>query len=144
MKLDRTEIARRIPHAGAMRLLDTVVDWNDKAIYCQADAPGADHPLARAGSVPSVAAAEYAAQAVEVHGALLDGVATPRAGVLAKLSDIVLHAPCLPSNAGALVVRAELLSRAASGCLYRFEVGTAAGGIASGRLLVAFTDIAAT
>lgn len=144
MKLDRTEIARRIPHAGAMRLLEAVVDWSDTTIFCHAEAPGADHPLARAGSVPSVAAAEYAAQAVAVHGALLDGVAAPRAGVLAKLSDMVLHAPSLPTGAGALTVRAELLSRAASGCLYNFEVGSAAGGIASGRLLVAFTDIAAT
>ena len=68
--LDRAAIARRVPHAGDMCLLDAVVRWDATAIECHAGVPRERHPLARDGVVPAVAAIEYAAQATAVHGAL--------------------------------------------------------------------------
>lgn len=138
MKLARADIERRVPHAGRMCLLDGVLHWDRQHIVCQAAAPGADHPLARDGRVSSVIAPEYAAQATAVHGALLDAQARPRAGVLAKLAQVELLQAEIPSDAGALQVRAELLSREASGCLYAFEVAAAGQPVAHGRLIVAF------
>src|SRR5690606_23706979 len=88
MKLDRAAIALRVPHAGAMCLLDAVIDWDGRIIECEAIEPGPAHPLAREGRLPAIAAAEYAAQATAVHGALLDGVDAPRPGMLAKLSGL--------------------------------------------------------
>ena len=134
--LDRSQIERRIPHAGAMCLLDAVRRWDATTIACEAGAPTAAHPLARSGVVPAIAAVEYAAQAAAVHGALLDAADTPRSGRLAKLIEVEL--PVAALDAGALTVHAELLSRVEAGCMYRFEVCDQRGGVARGRLLVAF------
>jgi predicted hotdog family 3-hydroxylacyl-ACP dehydratase len=131
--LNRAQIESCVPHAGTMCLLDAVTHWDATHIVCEAAAPTPDHPLARAGGVPAVAAVEYAAQATAIHGALLDD-ATPRAGMLAKLSDIELAPGCID---GALRVRAELLSRAESACMYSFSVHDARACCARGRLLVA-------
>jgi predicted hotdog family 3-hydroxylacyl-ACP dehydratase len=138
MTLDRAAIAGSLPHAGDMCLLDAVQQWDATDITCVAAAPSAAHPLARGGVVPAVAAAEYAAQATAMHGALLGGHRTP-AGMLAKLSNVELHAKCIPAGGGLLAVHARLLGRNASGCLYDFEVDCANHPILSGRLMVAFT-----
>ena len=104
---------------------------------CTAASPDTSHPLARHGVVPAVAAAEYAAQATALHGALLDDRPAP-AGVLAKLSHVEFHARHIPVASGPLTVHAKQRGRVASGCLYDFEVNCARHPIASGRLMVAF------
>ena len=135
----RAQIERLVPHAGAMCLLDAVTAWDSSRIVCSSVAPVAEHPLAREGRVPAIAACEYAAQAVAVHGALLDGVQDARDGMLAKLADVELRTSFFPSDAGEVTVRAELLGRLATGCLYAFDVASTGQAIASGRLIVAFT-----
>lgn len=138
MIVDRACIERLVPHAGSMCLLDAVTHWEAGRIACSAPEPGAGHPLARDASVPAIAAAEYAAQATAVHGALLDQARGPRAGMLAKLMDVDLHCSSFPAGGGPLTVRAELLSRLSTGCLYSFEVAASSQAIARGRLIVAF------
>jgi len=132
--LGRAEIERRVPHAGAMCLLDAVTRWDAGCIECEAAAPIAHHPLARDGGVPAVAAVEYAAQATAVHGSLLDETGTPRRGVLAKLSDVEIAPRCI---IGALTIRAELIGRSDTGCMYSFAVHDTRSCCARGRLLVA-------
>ncbi len=135
MTLDRAGIERLVPHAGAMCLLDAVSSWGPHSIVCTSAAPSNAHSLARGESVPAIVAAEYAAQATAVHGALLEPCAHPRAGMLASLVDVRLARPTLPPEA--LSIRTDLLSRSAGGCLYSFDVTTASGPVASGRLMVA-------
>jgi predicted hotdog family 3-hydroxylacyl-ACP dehydratase len=137
MMPNRAAIERLVPHAGSMCLLHAVTSWDATHIHCSADEPGDSHPLAREGRVPAVAACEYAAQASAVHGALLDDMKVPRAGMLAKLMDVRLHRSCFPQGA-ALTVRAELISRVGAGCLYAFDVASTGVPVASGRLMVAF------
>jgi predicted hotdog family 3-hydroxylacyl-ACP dehydratase len=136
--LNRADIEARVPHAGAMCLLDTVSGWDETHIACEALAPAPDHPLMREGvGVPAVAAVEYAAQATAVHGALLGASGVRQGGLLAKLTDIAL----LPGPvSGPLFVRADLLGRSAGGCLYGFTVHDDGGCRASGRLMVALHD----
>lgn len=138
MMLDRATIELCIPHAGRMVLLDAVVRWDATRIACSAMPPTAHHPLDRDGAVPSVAAAEYAAQAAAVHGFLIDQPESPRQGLLAKLTDVELATAWIPRDRGSVLVKAELLSRTAAGCLYDFEVACDATPIARGRLMVAF------
>ena len=138
--LTRAQIQSRIPHAGAMCLLESVQCWDATTIICRADAPTAAHPLARAEGVPAVAAVEYAAQAAAVHGSLLDDTDSSRNGLLAKLSDIELSVAGLDEAGGPLTIRAELLGRLASGCMYSFEVCDQRACIARGRLLVALQE----
>lgn len=133
--LNRAEIQRRVPHTGSMCLLDMVTGWDATTIACEAAAPTAQHPLAGAGGVPTVAAVEYAAQATAVHGSLLEDDDTPRDGMLAKLSEVALAPGHID---GALRVQAELLSRVAAGCMYSFSVHDAKRCCARGRLLIAF------
>jgi predicted hotdog family 3-hydroxylacyl-ACP dehydratase len=137
MKIDRAGIEKLVPHAGAMCLLDGVTDWGPESIACTSAAPGPRHPLARAERVPAIAAAEYAAQATAVHGALLESAGRPRSGLLATLMDVRLAAAVIAADGGDLAIKADLLSRSAGGCLYSFEVSNANTPIASGRLLVA-------
>lgn len=136
----RAQIEELVPHAGAMCLIDSVSAWDLERIACAALPAGAAHPLARDGVVPTIAACEYAAQAAAVHGALLDGAPAPRAGMLATITDVDLHAPHFAHAADAVQVRAQLLSRLATGCLYAFEVSEGAHAVASGRLIVAFAS----
>lgn len=132
--LNRSQIESRVPHAGAMCLLDAVTRWDATRIECRAAAPMASHPLARGDGVPAVAAIEYAAQATAVHGSLLEGGASPVAGMLATVSEVELASECM---VGPLDIRAELRSRVAAGCLYGFSVHDAHRCCARGTLLVA-------
>ncbi len=141
MSVDRARIEQLVPHAGAMCLLDSVTAWDAQHITCTAAAPSATHPLRRHGAVPALSAVEYAAQAAAVHGALLDPHAAPQPGMLAKLSDVVLHATDIPVDEGPLTVHAELLSRSSSGCLYAFDARCAQRAVVSGRLMVIFSDM---
>jgi predicted hotdog family 3-hydroxylacyl-ACP dehydratase len=136
----RAQIERLVPHSGAMCLLDAVMAWDSSHIACRSAAPAAQHPLTREGRVPAIAACEYAAQAVAVHGALLDGVQDARDGMLAKLADVELRMSYFPLGTGDVSVRAELLGRLATGCLYAFDVASHDQAVASGRLIVAFTN----
>ncbi|MEO6032185.1 MAG: hydroxymyristoyl-ACP dehydratase [Burkholderiaceae bacterium] len=136
--LNRAEIEGRIPHAGEMCLLGSVQRWDATTILCSAEAPTAAHPLAGAQGVPAIAAVEYAAQAAAVHGALLDATAAPRAGLLAKLTDVELSTIGPGAADGPLTIRAELLGRIDTACQYAFEVSNRRACLARGRLLVAF------
>ena len=136
--LTHAQIERLVPHAGAMCLLERVVQWDASHIVCEAASPGADHPLALAAGVPVVAAVEYAAQAAALHAALLDRRLEARGGRLAKLSGVVLSEGLLDAGSGALTIRADLLARSDAGCTYDFAVHDARGCRAHGRLLVAF------
>jgi predicted hotdog family 3-hydroxylacyl-ACP dehydratase len=123
-----------------MVLLDAVVRWDATRIACSAMPPTANHPLARDGAVPSVVAAEYAAQAAAVHGFLLDRPRSPRQGLLAKLTGVELETAWIPRDRGTVIVMAELMSRTSAGCLYDFKVACDRTPIAHGRLMVAFTQ----
>jgi predicted hotdog family 3-hydroxylacyl-ACP dehydratase len=137
MKLDRATIERLVPQAGVMCLLDAVSHWTPASIVCTASAPGADHPLARDASVPGIASCEFAAQAAAIHGALIEHALGPRPGVLAKLMGIEVHAHEFPRGEQ-VIVRADMLSRVAAGCLYAFEVRAGERQVCQGRLMVAF------
>ena len=139
MTLDRAAIERRLPHAGDMCLLDAVQQWDATDITCVAAAPSAAHPLARGGVVPAVAAAEYAAQATAMHGALLGGGRTP-AGMLAKLSNVEFHAKLHSGGrrpSGRARSSARPKRRQAAFTISKSTVRITR--LLSGRLMVAFT-----
>ena len=139
MKLDRSAIGRLVPQSDAMCLLDGVSEWNAHSIICTAASAGPSHPLARGAAVPAIVACEYAAQAAAIHGALAEASQLPRAGMLAKLMDIELHARCFPQGEQ-VRVEADMLSRVAQGCLYAFVVRAGDRPICNGRLMVAFAQ----
>jgi predicted hotdog family 3-hydroxylacyl-ACP dehydratase len=130
--LDRAAIAARIPHQGAMCLLDTVLDWGPDTIRCTSRSHlQADNPLASDGRLGIAAGIEYAAQAMALHGGLIadDGQA-PRQGYLVSVRGVSFHAMRLDTPADELLVEAERLSGDAAQVLYGFRVS------AGGRLLL--------
>jgi predicted hotdog family 3-hydroxylacyl-ACP dehydratase len=149
--LDHQAIAARVPHAGAMCLLDRVVSWDDNHIECTADGSATTavgpHPLARSGRLPATAAIEYAAQAMALHGRLVqesvlqesptstDGQAARR-GFLAGLRSVRLHCRWIADASAALTVRVERFAGDEVQVLYDFDVRSAATPIAQGRAVV--------
>ena len=59
--LDRDAIAKLLPHAGRMCLLDRVLHWDERSIRCAAVSHrDADHPLRGATGLATLAGIEYA------------------------------------------------------------------------------------
>lgn len=136
--LDRAGIAARIPHAGAMCLLDAVLECSPEAIRCRASGHrDADNPLCADGRLGIACGVEYAAQAMAVHGALLAPAGErPRQGYLASVRGVDFFAARLDDVAGDLDVAAERISGDGDNVLYRFAVRGDGRLLLSGRAAV--------
>lgn len=136
--LDHAAIARLIPHAGGMCLLDRVVEWSDAAITCTARSHRApDNPLRRDGTLPAVCGIELGLQAAAVHGALRAGARQP-VGYLVRLGDVALGVETLDGLGDELIVDARVLQALANGHSYSFTVTDAdAGTVIDGRATIA-------
>jgi predicted hotdog family 3-hydroxylacyl-ACP dehydratase len=138
MRLDREEIAALIPHAGAMCLLDRVIDWDSGSVRCVSGRHRLpDNPLARAGALGGLCGIEFAAQAMALHGRLAGtGDARPRMGYLVSLRDVTCRMARLDRIAGDLVITAERLAGEESEALYRFAIESAGARLLEGRATV--------
>jgi predicted hotdog family 3-hydroxylacyl-ACP dehydratase len=122
MSLERDEISKLIPHAGAMVLLDRVVDWSSSAISCSTESHlRLDNPLRRGGLLPAIAGIELAGQAMAIHtGLTSDG---PKGiGVLGSVRDVHLNCDRLDTCGVPLIVSAKLLSVGGGGRIYSFGI----------------------
>ena len=140
--LDRTDFAHLIPHAGQMCLLDAVVAWDGQSIHAQSERYAeASNPLRAAGALHAVHLAEYGAQAMAVHGALVArsrGDAAVRQGRLVSLREVVLAAEYVDAAGGRLDVHAQQLFADDAGAQYAFRVEQAGRVLASGRAAVIY------
>ena len=121
--LTQTQIRALIPHAGAMCLLDQVLRWDLDTIDCLALShrdPG--NPLRRDGLLPVAAGIEYGAQAMAVHGGLVEPGPSPRGGYLAILTGVEWAVTRLDDCLEPLRVRAERMAVMANGSQYAFRV----------------------
>jgi predicted hotdog family 3-hydroxylacyl-ACP dehydratase len=137
----RAQIAELIPHADDMVLIDEVMDHDPTRISCRTRLdPTTNHPLAINGSLPATALAEYAAQAMAVHGGLLASPgAEPRPGRLVALGQLDLGIEAL-SEPLTLDIQATRLGGDEAGHLYDFEVHHADNLLARGRATIMFAD----
>lgn len=143
--LNHDEIARRIPHQGAMCLLAAVTDWDGDRIECRTSSHQApDNPLRAQGRLGAACGVEYAAQAMAVHGALVaestaDGSeagSVPRAGYLASIRSVTLHVERLDTIDEPLLIRAERITGDNNTVLYSFAVKAGDTALLSGRAVV--------
>ena len=92
--LAHADIARLIPHQGAMCLLARADTWDELMIVCHADNHrDPRHPLRSRSGLLSTCLIEYAAQAMALHGSLLARAtagASARPGFLAAARNVVL------------------------------------------------------
>ena len=138
MRLNRAEIAGLIPHAGAMCLLDGVVDWDENRIRCVSRSHlDTGNPLRAGGRLPAVCGIEYAAQAMAIHGGLAGATrARPRAGYLASVRDMVCRRERLDDLEGDLVVEAARLMGDEDRVIYEFRLWVGDSEVMSGRAAV--------
>lgn len=121
-----------------MCLLEAVLEWDARRIVCRATSHrDPANPLRVAGRLPAACGIEYGAQAMAVHGALLDAQHAPRArGFLASVRAVKLRAARLDDVAGPLRVSAERLGGEDHLILYAFSVAGDAGELLGGRAAV--------
>lgn len=122
---DRDWIASHIPHQGSMCLLDQVVSWDSHSIVCLSSSHRAeDNPLRSHGRLGAACAIEYAAQAIAVHGALLQprNASAPDIGLLASAREVELLVTRLDDVAPDLHISAQRLHSDTRGALYSFAL----------------------
>jgi predicted hotdog family 3-hydroxylacyl-ACP dehydratase len=136
--IGKAEIARLIPHAGEMCLLDGVMQWDAAAIACVASSHHApNNPLRRAGRLGIMCGVEYAAQAMALHAALTGGDrGRPRGGYLAGLRGVCCHVDRLDLVAGPLAIDATLVFGDGERAIYSFFVRHEARRLIEGRASV--------
>ena len=134
----KADIARLIPHAGAMCLLDGVVQWDSARIRCVSRTHhDIENPLRAGGQLPAMCGIEYAAQAMAVHGGLAGMVgSTPKAGYLVSLRDVNCRQSRIDNLEGDLIVDAERLMGDQSRVIYQFTLRVGAVEVLSGRATV--------
>ncbi|MDB5406499.1 MAG: putative beta-hydroxyacyl-acyl carrier protein (ACP)-dehydratase [Rhodospirillales bacterium] len=122
--IERPAIAGLVPHAGSMCLIDRVLHWDAAGISCtSASHRLVGNPLARRGAIAAICGVEYAAQAMAIHGRLVDAdAARPRAGFLASLRDVACSADRLDLVDGDLTIAAGRLFGDGNSVIYRFTV----------------------
>lgn len=138
--MTRDSIEGLIPHAGAMCLLDRIVDWTpDRITLLTGTHRASDNPLRHHGRLRSIHLCEYGAQAMAVHGGLqaqaAGTAATP--GLLVSLRDVVLATGFVDQVGGDLLVEAVRLQVTEAGWQYEFSVSSSEGELARGRAVVA-------
>lgn len=137
--LDKADWAHLIPHAGSMCLLDTVHAWDAQTIHASSTGhTRIDHPLRSPAGLHAVHLAEYGAQAMAVHGALLArsrGSDAARPGMLVSLRDVQLMLEPVPP-CGRLDVHAQCLYADDAGAQYAFRVEQEGRLFATGRAAV--------
>jgi predicted hotdog family 3-hydroxylacyl-ACP dehydratase len=137
--LPKSDWAHLIPHAGGMCLLDAVLAWDADTLHAGSESHRRrDNPLRGPHGLHAVHLAEYGAQAMAVHGALLArarGVETARPGVLVSLRDVRLQIEHVPAD-GRLDVHAQCLYAHDAGAQYAFRVEQDGRLLASGRAAV--------
>lgn len=135
--LDHEAICRLLPHAGAMCLLDSVENWSDTVIHCRADRHrDPTNPLRGEAGLHALAALEYGAQGMAVHGALLADAGPPRAGYLAAVRDLKLPIQRLDDLEAPLTIEAERILSDASSSIYDLRVTAGTQAVLSARATV--------
>ena len=134
--LNHAEIAKRIPHSGTMCLLESMQRMSETDIVCSAVSHrNTDNPLRSHGRLGAAVAVEYAAQAMALHGSILnaDLDVPAKGGRLINVRQLTLYCTRFDDLASPLTVRATRLMGDVSNVIYSFEVGAYGQMIASGR-----------
>lgn len=127
-QISHADIAARIPHQGAMCLLDRVTLWDETQVRATAHSHrDLNNPLRAENRLGIAAGIEYAAQAMAVHGALIalldkNDTNAPRVGYLASVRGVELHVARLDDIPSDLHIAAQRMSGDERNVLYAFEI----------------------
>jgi len=138
MLAGKADIAKVIPHAGNMCLLDGVLECDAQRIRCISSTHrDTDNPMRSGDRLLALCGIEYAAQAMAVHGAWdAKFDKKPRAGYLAALRDVACHTMRLDDLSDDLIIDAEKTMGDDARVIYQFVIHAGATMIMSGRATV--------
>lgn len=138
MVVTKADIARLIPHAGAMCLVDGVVQWDSAQIRCiSGNHRDLGNPLRVGGQLPAICGIEYAAQAMAIHGGLAGMTGSkPKTGYLVSLREVICLRSRLDNLEGDLIVDAEQLMGDQNRVMYKFALRVGAVEVLRGRATV--------
>lgn len=123
LPLDKSGLARLLPHSGDMVLLDTIEDYGAEHIVCSASSHTLlANPLREADRLPAAAALEYAAQAMAAHSALVAQEGPPRRGFIVVVSAVRWSGPWLDAAGPVLRIEAKRTASLGDGAQYAFDV----------------------
>jgi predicted hotdog family 3-hydroxylacyl-ACP dehydratase len=131
------DIARLLPHAGSARMIERVVRWNAQEILVTTTRHRSpENPLRCDGRLACVHLAEFAAQAMAIHGGLLDTAAghAPKPALLVSVRDLELKRDYIDDLEGELEVSASVLLAHPGNWQYSFAVTHGGALVASGRI----------
>ena len=141
-----TDISGLLPHAGTARMIERVVRWDrEQLVAATTRHRAADNPLRKDGRLAGVHLAEFGAQAMAIHGGLLnraDGIA-PKPALLVSVREFHCTHDSIDDLAGELRVTARVLMASAAGFQYTFDVHHADALIAGGRVAAMVHDLPA-
>jgi len=125
---DHAGIAARVPHAGRMCLLDSLLEWSAEHVVCSASSHGdPSNPLRTASELMAANAIEYASQAMALHASLCSAPGQPpRANFLASARGVRLHTARLDTASGPLRVSVRREAGNERQARYSFSVHDAA------------------
>lgn len=127
-----------VPHQGKMCLWQRLLAFDAQQVRLATDSHhAADNPLRQDGRLRAVHLCEYGAQAMAVHGGLLqqqDGA--PRRGFLVALRNVELHVARIDDLPGELICHATLLMAAENSQQYQFRIECETRLVAAGRASV--------
>ncbi|PJK14139.1 phosphotransferase [Lysobacteraceae bacterium NML07-0707] len=131
-------IDRLVPHQGSMCLWQKVLDFDAEHIRVATTSHrAADNPLRHNGRLRAVHLCEYGAQAMAVHGGLLQQQGSPpRHGFLVALRHVELYVARIDDLPDELICHAILLMAAENSQQYQFRIACNAQVVAEGRASV--------
>lgn len=138
MLADKAAIAKVIPHAGSMCLLDGVLECDAQRIRCISSSHrNADNPMRSGNELSTLCGIEYAAQAMAVHGVMGGQLSKkPRAGYLASLRDVSCNSMRMDTLQHDLIIDAEKIMGDEARVIYQFSIQAGQHAILSGRATV--------
>jgi predicted hotdog family 3-hydroxylacyl-ACP dehydratase len=134
----KADIAKVIPHAGNMCLLDGVLECDVQRIRCISSTHrDPANPMRSGDELPALCGIEYAAQAMAVHGAWdAKYDSKPRAGYLAALREVTCTTMRLDDLGDDLIIDAEKVMGDEARVIYQFDIHAGTSMIMSGRATV--------
>lgn len=139
--LSKHELDHLLPHAGNMRLLDSVQSWDVTGIRCSARSHhDRVNPLRNAGRLDAICGLEFAAQAMAVHAGLVRAPeeAKPVIGYLGGVRDLELCVQRLDDIVQDVEIEATKLLGNRSSVMYAFRVVAGGKVLMSGRASIFF------
>jgi predicted hotdog family 3-hydroxylacyl-ACP dehydratase len=138
------DIGKLLPHAGTARMIERALRWDREQIVATTTRHRAvDNPLRKDGRLAAVHLAEFGAQAMAIHGGLLnreDGIA-PKPALLVSVRDFRSTRDFIEDLPGELQITARVLLASAAGFQYSFEIHHADRLVASGRVAAMVYDL---